>query len=124
LLEFFFLLIEALQLLLALVHLLLQALDLFLQLAHLAFGALEVLLYAGFFFLQFFQQLLQLGDIGAGGFQLFLGVGFLVGKSGRGEQAGQDYQGEGLVCPSRRAKKTPAGAGRQAFRDAGRFISG
>jgi hypothetical protein len=51
-------------------------------------------LHTGFFLLQFLQQFLQLGDIGAGGFQLLLGVSFLVGE-GRRKQQGQENQGKG-----------------------------
>ncbi len=55
-LEFFFLLIEALELLFAVLQLFAQTLDLVLQLAHFGFGGLELLLHAGFFLLQLFQQ--------------------------------------------------------------------
>ena len=94
LLKFFFLLIEALELLLALFQLAFEALDLFLQAAHFLLGALQFLLHAGFLLLQLFQQLLQLGHVGTGGFQLLLGLRLVVGK-GRDGQAGEENEGEG-----------------------------
>ncbi|MNC01194.1 hypothetical protein D3C75_485380 [compost metagenome] len=87
-LEFFFLLVEALDLALAVLELLLESIDLLLQGAHLALGALQLLLDAGLLLLQAAEQFLQLGDVALRGFQLALGIGALIGD-GRGEAAGE-----------------------------------
>src|SRR5690606_15867935 len=92
-LEFFFLLIQALDFLLAALEFALQFLDLMLQVAHLGLGLLQLLLHAGFLLLQLLQQLLQLGDVLAGGFQLALGIGALIGD-GRSDQAAEQNQGK------------------------------
>ena len=78
------LLVQALQLGLAAVDLLLQGVDLLFQLPHLAFGGLQLFLDAGFLLLDLLEQLLQFGDVLAGGFDL-LARG--VVRHGRAEQA-------------------------------------
>jgi hypothetical protein len=56
LLEFFFLFIQLLDLLVTIIHLKLQVFDLFFQLAHFAFGLFQVLLNTRFIFLQLVEQ--------------------------------------------------------------------
>ena len=92
-LKFFFLLIQALDFLLAALELALQFLDLVFQVAHLGLGLLQLLLHAGFLLLQFLQQLLQLGNVLARRFQLALGIGALIGD-GRSDQAAEQNQGK------------------------------
>ncbi len=88
------LLVQALQLGLAAVDFLLQGVDLLFQLAHLAFGGLQLFLDAGFLLLDLLEQLLQFGDVLAGGFDLLARGGALV-RPGRAEQA---EKGESEEC--------------------------
>ncbi len=87
-LEFFFLFVEPLQLVLALAHLVFELLDLLFQVAHLGLGAAQLLLHAALLLLHFLQQLFQLGDILARRFQLLLGFGALIGE-GRAQRQGE-----------------------------------